>query len=306
MLRPPGFINTFSLFEGKESRWKDIPNLSCVPKKSETGGSGEIMRFRYHIPRSACVDFPQNKFPVSAYAALIDDVSTWSIIGDRANKSMRSGVSTHLSVHLGQGGLEGIGRNPGDAVDFEVEVIRIGRTMGFAHVNVHDVNSGATICTGRHAKFLPMGALFETLFSENVLPLTKAYARYLERDVDPPLTANEVEKLHDVVKFSNLSTSNESAEIKVKAHHCNPMGSLHGGCQAVFAEQMGRPAAKLILNKDFPTLKSINMTYFSSETKAAALSVNPILVSKNDLKSSVMFRKVTDGRPISEAVLDWC
>mmetsp|Transcript_19902 Transcript_19902/g.45197 ORF Transcript_19902/g.45197 Transcript_19902/m.45197 type:complete len:262 (-) Transcript_19902:463-1248(-) len=223
-LTPPGqFLTPFLLFDGKEKNLKDMPSLSSASRSDR-----ESLIFRYRIPLSACADFPRNRLPLSAFAALFDEISTWAIVGAERNRSMRPGVSTYLSAHLGQGGLDGLGQELGDTIDFEVDVIKVGRTMAFANISAIDLESGAVICTGRHTKYLPMGLFYETMFHKKVLPVTKAYVRYVNQGVNPYLSLDSVKKtLHDTVEFDAISPDNKKGKILVKANKCNAYGTLH-------------------------------------------------------------------------------
>ena len=91
-----------------------LTDPSALSYDEDEKGRGTL-RLRYRIPPTACLD--GGRFPLSAYLAVFDEVSSWAILAE--DRSRRPGVSTELYAEIGPAGRRGRGMRCGDVVDIK-------------------------------------------------------------------------------------------------------------------------------------------------------------------------------------------
>eukprot|EP00529_Nitzschia_sp_RCC80_P012217 CAMPEP_0113462636 /NCGR_PEP_ID=MMETSP0014_2-20120614/12207_1 /TAXON_ID=2857 /ORGANISM="Nitzschia sp." /LENGTH=561 /DNA_ID=CAMNT_0000354531 /DNA_START=369 /DNA_END=2058 /DNA_ORIENTATION=- /assembly_acc=CAM_ASM_000159 len=130
-----------------------------------------------------------NAVPLSCLVALLDEVTTWSIImetlspsssNNKSNGHSRPGVSVSLCArwvddgnnnnNIGNDGGHDDSTTPrrattilrplqaGNHIDISTTITKLGTTMGFCRADVVDCNTQRPICTFEHIKYLPTGS----------------------------------------------------------------------------------------------------------------------------------------------------
>lgn len=184
------------------------------------------------------------RLEMPAVLALFDEISTWVFF--TGDKTSRPGVSVKLSATLADGistqDLPRVGEN----IEVRASFVQSGRTLGFATAQLVDGGSGKLLASGDHHKHLPMSAMnpfWDTLFSP---PLKSGAIWYLndqaKRAASSRPSVSCPESLEDLFgdAFSRTDDDDGSSIFSADIHHCNPMGSMHGGFTAMLgAESAG-------------------------------------------------------------------
>ena len=179
------------------------------------------------IPKSACLkarDTVKSRdesptFSLSAIIAVFDELSTLAIVNEDAKT--RPGVSTSLHASLTSYGLENIPKE-GDTLDFDVSVVKIGKTFGFATAKVY--SGDEIVAVAKHSKYLESGGAIEKAVLGPLLPIAAVLPFPKQQDES---TINEERDflesmvMDDILKFENGN------ELKIQNEHKNPMGICH-------------------------------------------------------------------------------
>ena len=133
----------------------------------------------------------------------------------------------------------------------------MGRTLGFLACDVYDMRSGHRVARATHTKMLDMGRAWSVLFGV-CFPVTAVVAHAARRR-SCALTAAEAPT------FDQLVTP-DACELRVdgpakatficKQAHLQEVGSVFGGCQAMFHEEAAAAAAAARLRTQAPLVLS--------------------------------------------------
>jgi hypothetical protein len=142
---------------------KTFPKAGCILNFDLCNDKDTV--FSYIIPPSLCMNnYKSNQFTVSGAMAVLDELSTYSLM--LKDKNCRSGVSVHFNVKIHNT------CKANDSVIIISKSDKIGKTLGFCSMNIYsNDNERKLLVSGNHIKFLPGGGmLFDFLTSKNILP----------------------------------------------------------------------------------------------------------------------------------------
>ena len=246
-----------SSLKGSFSNSLRMNNVALI-SANRTQGSG--VKFSYKVPTNLCLNqFSQSSISLkeaammstSATLAVFDELSSYAFMVK--DKTCRIGVSVLLSTEI-------LRECPADSdVIVEVEAIKIGKTLGFAIMEMRD-SEGLLLARGRHIKYLPMGPLWDLFAHPAVSHLTFPF---LERIANTPWVRNSsvYKKLMEAMSGGRNSSSathytppdpgvgqvfqslgvtplcDSSFTMHVTPSVCNMIGRLHGGALAMAVEQ---------------------------------------------------------------------
>lgn len=239
----------------------------------EIRGKSEAI-FSYPVPESLCVSTTTGKsdsvFSTSAILAVFDQVSTYGFMV-LDHKSRRPGVSVHLSCEV----LQPTAKS-GDVVDIVTRIDKLGKNLGFATVEMVDAK-GQVLAVGKHIKFLPMGSIWNVLFSPMILPVTMmVFETFILKKSKASYNKQSAASVHSGLGLQLVSnTSDSSSRDKLASQECtmtvgkehqNPLGVMHGG-----ALTMGIEESLRLLAEDEPgdgkgqykAMKSMEVRYLS-------------------------------------------
>lgn len=247
--------------------------------------------FSYEIPKHATKG---GRLPLSGFLSVFDDVTTWAIVA--LDRKKRAGVSTSLFAELGPLGLQGGSMGPGDLVQINARVVKIGKVFAFAAAEAVEFKTGRVICYGRHTKYMPMGIFYEILLGP-LLPVTKLITKWLP-DKYPLLNPST----DDLLEFKEFTKDHSLGTFHVENDHNNPMGSCHGGCQAMGMEIIGQGYAETSLKGKALQLRSINVSYMSTAKKEIDFVADWIHVTDSSASMTVKVNSA-GGNPVAEGIL---
>eukprot|EP00550_Attheya_septentrionalis_P009101 CAMPEP_0198284762 /NCGR_PEP_ID=MMETSP1449-20131203/4202_1 /TAXON_ID=420275 /ORGANISM="Attheya septentrionalis, Strain CCMP2084" /LENGTH=314 /DNA_ID=CAMNT_0043981975 /DNA_START=201 /DNA_END=1142 /DNA_ORIENTATION=+ len=260
--------------------------------------SSSTLTFKYTIPPHAVRR--GGEMPLSGFLAVFDEVTTWAIVAQ--DRKRRPGLSITLSAQVGPATTTTTttarrGIQAGDTVQINAKVVKSGKVLAFTEAEAIDVTTGDVICTGRHTKYLPMPFLFE-LGLGPLFPLVKMYTnrlppKYNDDWMDPTID--------DLLQFKDMSANHKTGTFHVENDHNNPLGSVHGGCQAMGIEMIGQGYADASLKTPM-RLHSITTTYMSTGRKEITFDANWIHVANDSASMSVKVASIS-GIPVSEGIL---
>mmetsp|Transcript_19960 Transcript_19960/g.32898 ORF Transcript_19960/g.32898 Transcript_19960/m.32898 type:complete len:329 (-) Transcript_19960:1007-1993(-) len=226
----------------------------------------EGLQCLYKVPGNVCDG--TGALPLGVVASLFDSVSTYAIIAE--DKQRRPGVSVSLRADYTQ--LEARPRE-GDTLIVAARAYKIGKLMGFAQCSVRRKDSDEVIATGEHIKYLPMGMIWNIAFGRWLFPLVQHASRVFWTQVAPKEQGDNKSKLHDAVSFDEISPCGQKALFQASHIHNNPMGFVHGGCQAILCEKMGLSARKALYNDNNLVVRSLNLSYSSAGRNKLSINV---------------------------------
>ena len=205
--------------------------------------------FRYVVPKQVCMPMKtrtaddEKKFPLSGMLAVFDEVSTVAIINE--DKQSRPGASTNLSTALTPYGMKSLPK-PGDEIDFNVTVIKIGRTFGFAEAEVCCSETGNIIAVAKHSKFLENGSLVQTLVMGKFLPLVSRLVKFasslsllsLSEDND---ASNESQRdrdrgMDEILSLQSSQPDSNTMKMTITHEHQNPVKQCHVSLSPLFCD----------------------------------------------------------------------
>jgi len=192
-------------------------------------------RYRYVIPQKACVisiDGKEYVFSTSAILAIFDEFTTLAIVNE--DRKTRPGVSTNLSTNLSPHGMTQLPK-AGDALDIFVKVIKIGKTFGFTEAEAKCSETGITIATGKHTKFLNTGSLIQNaMLGQTMLPIVSHVASTFQPN--DSVNTNTI-SMNEILRLDASKYIKNAKMLVLRKEHLNPMGSCHGGAIAIAMEQ---------------------------------------------------------------------
>ena len=208
--------------------------------------------YEMKVPKRLCDE--ENILPIGIVITMFDTISTHALIIE--DLTHRPGVSISLEADY----FSLI--KSGDDIIVSTKVIKIGKAVGFASCTIQEKSSGKTLVKGLHVKYMPMGLIWNFCFG--YFPkLSVALANVLAQKMrSKNITTNNELTLQDIIKLTDWAENNRTANFYANKHHHNPMGGLHGGCQAVLCEHVARQA-NTMGNGKRPRILSINISYFS-------------------------------------------
>jgi len=174
--------------------------------------------------------------PLAALVALMDEASSYAMA--LRDKRGRFGVSILL-----QGSLLRRRECPGEVVA-TTTVRKLGRTIGFADVEVRCAETDAAIARGKHVKFLHVG----NPLADNAATLARLPG--FESLFDAYVSTLPLHAPTDAADVPELFGLRDNAAQVVPAL-CNPWGSLHGGAACVLAEHVAQEGVALSLTATF-------------------------------------------------------
>ena len=153
------------------------------------------------------------------------------------------------------------------------KVSKIGKMVGFCDISMLSI-SGQELAKGSHIKFLPMGFLWDFIFSPFILPCTlyllEVIPAWLKSLIAPNFKhTGPVQRNKDSI-FEEIGILKNSNSFIVKPNLCNPTGHLHGGALAVACEEFiqGKPYAK------GKKVNAMNLKYLRSMTGDLSITAN--------------------------------
>lgn len=264
------------------------------------------MSFRYKVPRS--------EFPLSAWLAVIDEVTTMALVAndDASVKSRRAGVSVSLyAERVETGGVDATRK--GDVVRIDVGVTKIGRLLGFADAEITDPKTEKVICFGRHTKYLPGGIVTDFVLRKNVMPWMSWILSFFAgfSPPSPSSTQATTESLDELMRFCDVSEDGSSSTFVGGKPHFNFYQTLHGGCQAIMMETM----ASRYLSKRSRSplqrrhqLRSVQIDYISSARKSVDVRVDALSEDRRSgggITTGVTISRSSSTTAVSRGVLRW-
>ena len=236
---------------------------------------------------------PRRETPsLSAYTSILDEVTTLGLVTTNTKKPF-PGVSVTMQTQWGPGG--GAHANPSSngpppqEVDIVATVTKLGRTLGFVRAEVRDPsNNNALVCYFDHVKYLPPGWVLGLLLSPVGLWCLDLVLKLVQPFRKSNKIADETEDSAPGIMDPYIKTSETTAAFRVGPEHCNGMGGLHGGVQAVLMERLGRSVAyRELLNVDLALqdpsssiydveCQQLQISYQSSASKVLELRAHVI------------------------------
>jgi acyl-coenzyme A thioesterase PaaI-like protein len=208
-------------------------------------------------------------------------------------------VHTHTHTHTGP--------SPPTARVCRSRPIKIGRTLGFAECEVYDA-AGVLTATGRHTKFLQMGAVWDFLFRDpafsTTVRLVDKYAGLVRAATELKYhSKEELARLIALVKDSATLQGDEFvASFRCEPDHYNQVNSMHGGCQAIVLERAARDAMALTA-APVADLRAMTMTYLVGGKGEMSVHARQQSASPSGLVMRASLRRKAEL--LSEALLHW-
>jgi acyl-coenzyme A thioesterase PaaI-like protein len=232
---------------------KGFSKLLIQPAKFLDAHKINGVTFKYTIPKSLCIDKASDSFlSVSAAVALFDELSTHALL--LMDKTHRPGASVHLSAEI----LKPI--VAGQEVKVVTRIDKIGKSLGFCQIFMY--RDDTLVSRGKHIKYLPMGMLWNFLFSEIFLPYTLMVYDILEKmriiKFDSHSESNFKEDNNGDSIFNNLNLSHRGKDyvnhritsldtlssanyveytLSLSSSLYNLMKNVHGGALAMAIEK---------------------------------------------------------------------
>lgn len=209
---------------------KTFPKAGCILNTELTNDNHTV--FSYIIPSSLCINnYESNQFTASGALAVLDELSTYSLM--LKDKNSRSGVSVHFNVNI---------HNICKANDSVIVIStadKIGKTLGFCSMKIYSNDTeGKLLVSGNHIKYLPGGGkLFDFLTSNNILPLTLKLIElvgsdFLDHIFTKKLLNQKSENINIREAFDNLniaiSDSKKDCKMNNNRINNNILGITHG------------------------------------------------------------------------------
>lgn len=274
--------------------------------------------FRYTIPAEICIPRNEKKeqprqvvsaVTLSALLSMFDEVTSWLIMC--VDRRKRSGVSIALGCHLADVNVAMPGA--GDVIEVRARVDKIGRNLGFSSFEARRLDTTCQrICIGYHTKFLPMGWLYETTMSSYLLfSVTRVAVSYFSTSNENneanrrPCLLSELLKIIDGGDgHGDDDDSKHSYSFNITDDHCNTVGTMYGGCQAMVYEEVGRRilssrTSNVKCDNEFAQLESIHIDYLSSENKGVNIEFNVFYM---DADRALMRVEMKSNSSVSRAV----
>lgn len=191
----------------------------------------------------------------------------------------------------------------GEEYDITTIINSSGRQLAFLSLELRRPHDNFLMASGKHVKFLPMPGIGPKKF----LPWDKVFgssfaAPYLFSELQKVVSSHtsKDDHLHDKEsKIEQWLLDMESSQgvdgcsvVKLKStkDHCNVMGTIHGGFQAVFAEACGRLDPTVETNAP---LLSISTEYISALRPGGVL-LGTCVLSKNTVGQHVVHVAISD------------
>jgi len=276
--------------------------------------------FRYTIPKEICMSAKTGRdlfseVTLSALLSLFDEVTSWLIMS--VDRRKRGGVSVALGCHLADTHVAM--PEAGDVVEILAKVDKIGRNLGFASFEARRVDTGQRICIGYHTKFLPMGWLFETAMGPYLYPITRAAVMHFSSE---KAENGEGQSLSDLLKIgvindngtSDSTSSSSKYTFNITDDHWNAVGTLHGGCQAMIYEEVGRRIMQAecsanslsAADNNLLHLESIHIDYLTTESKGVTLDYGLFNIGINRALMRVEMKSSNNGsKVVSRCKMTW-
>lgn len=192
------------------------------------------MSLRIQTPSQSITDSHEKRFPLSGMLAVFDEVSTQAIVNE--DKQSRPGASTNLSTALTPYGMKSLPK-PGDELDFNVNVVKIGRTFGFAEAEVCCCETGNIIAVAKHSKFLEIGSLVQTLAMGKFLPLVSRLVKVAsslsllslsEDDNDANKSERDMDRgMDEIMSLQSSQPDSNEMKMTITHEHQNPLKQCH-------------------------------------------------------------------------------
>eukprot|EP00037_Helgoeca_nana_P016437 m.154627 g.154627 ORF g.154627 m.154627 type:complete len:339 (+) comp23522_c0_seq1:909-1925(+) len=243
------------------------------------------------IPKALCVATTsegQPRMPGSAVLGCFDHFSTYAI--SEADTRYRPGVSVSLQASFAQGHEKLL--QPGRTMVMRCTVPKSGAAMSFASAEV--TVDGEPVAQLAHIKYMPLrgvlGVVWDTVFSSMGIKLAEAWNGYALLADRKLLTPGNVEddlasllELRDVRSDSTEQGGLTADFGPIRLEQTNPLGDLHGGCQAMLSEKLGVQAAHMKNSQSSSTssashlsLQSIRMAYY----RGGRGDINPTVTAR--------------------------
>jgi len=165
----------------------------------------------------------------------------------------RFGVSIVLEGHrvLSSSSSSSREKPTPEVVTATTVVRKLGRTIGFADVEVRCATTARVIARGRHIKFLQVGnPVADNVKFVRSLP-------FVENLVDAYLASKKTHDVLDVEPFFR-----DGGDVAIVPELCNPWGSLHGGAACVLAERAAN--REVPLEDDLVGASSLTATFLTA------------------------------------------
>eukprot|EP00980_Cylindrotheca_fusiformis_P031761 scaffold26902_cov98-Cylindrotheca_fusiformis.AAC.2 len=186
-----------------------------------------------------------------------------------------------------------------DYIDIVNTLTKKGRTI--AHTRTDFVSSDQQVIGySTHVKYMPSGSFFFDGFLRYYPPWLSPFLNKLAMSklAEAPSTPTVTVGAHETVENNLKIISDGKAEFTKQDEHCNPMGSLHGGCTAMLMEKVAEPYAKNLLKSSI-VCESIQIQFIAAARGRQTLEVDcePIdVVEKSHALVRVNLRKPKKGK----------
>ena len=267
----------------------------------------KTLTYRYTVSSRLGLAPQDTNVALSTYMAIMDDVTTWSVLATKL-KRPRPGVSVSLSAEWGPGAT--LGLEPGSVVDITATVTKTGQNLGFIQAEIRDAKTGSLVCFGSHTKYLSAGGwLLDNMALRNVgQAMVGFYAKFFLSDPTPSIGS----PMSDLFLTLDFQTHTKARFIP-SSKHANFFGDVHGGCQGMLMELVGRQVAMHSLATATVELESISLSYMdsASSVKNEELEINATVLNLKLPHSCTLLLVVkkstteggNDGKVVSEGKL---
>ena len=259
---------------------------------------GKTLVFRYTLSSRLPLTKLDSTVSLSTYLSLLDDVTTWALMCAKPQQP-RPGVSTSFQCDWGPAAH--LGMLPGSVVDIIATVTKVGKNLGFVRAEVRDVETGNLVCYGSHTKFLPLGRWLDFALSPVGQWMMGLYAKWM---ISPKsLQQHRMIPLCEMFDTLHFDTHTR-AYFTASRDHLNPVGSLHGGFQAILMEMVGRQVAMTELATANVHLESIQISYMSAGSEKLQIDAEVVVLQAPLFVSMrVLVKRRLDGVVASEGLL---
>jgi acyl-coenzyme A thioesterase PaaI-like protein len=298
----PGFSSVLSLTPERL-----IPQQFALQKHIKTKANKKILTltFRYTLSSRLLLTKLDTTIALSTYLSILEDITTWALWLAKPRRQAPPEVSVSLLAEWGPG-VPHWGLFPGSVVDVTATVSKHGKNLRFVRAEVRDKDNGALICFASYTKYLAVHKPMKALLS----PLSGCFqSLYSKASVSEPSYCCQVNiPMSDL--FESLDfVGHTQAIFTASSKHANSTmggGPVHGGCQIILMELVGRQVAKHAMASAHAYLDSIQISYQSPATTKLQFDAQVLSIQLNSVSMRVVVSSMEDDATsviVSEGIL---
>jgi acyl-coenzyme A thioesterase PaaI-like protein len=263
-------------------------------------GSFITLTFRYTLPSRVLLTKFDGTIGLSAYLCILDEVTTWALLLAKPRRP-RPGVSVSLQAEWGPAAH--LGLFPGSVVDVTATVTKSGKNLGFIRAEVREKETGDLICYASHTKYMPLSKPFDSVLT----PLGRLWLKVYSRCLAPEPTCQTAFEMCDMFDSLDFVSHTQAHFTAAPKHHSAlGVGPVHGGCQAILMELVGRQVAMHAMASGMAYLDAIQISYQSAASVHMKLEAEVLSVKcNNSVSMRVVLVRRQDGAVVSEGILSF-